>query len=236
MSVKGVPKPAEDMFAGNVFKTNGYCYLKIIEYRTAKDVIVSFVDTGYTLSTQAKSIRGWSVKDRIMPNVYGVGYIGDGPYKSSVKGTDTSEYKCWSHMMERCYSKRFQKNNPTYIGCTVCEEWHNFQNFAEWYFENHPLNDVEYQLDKDIKTGHCKVYSPETCIFATPRDNTLEMNKRVQQKESVLISPDGELYNVLNVSSFCRKHNLSNGNISSVIRGTRNHHKGWRLFKGFDNE
>lgn len=68
----------------------------------------------------------------------------------------------WSKMIERCYSKGYQKRQPTYMGCWVCDEWLRFSNFKRW------MEQQEWQgkvLDKDILKPENKLYSPETCIF-----------------------------------------------------------------------
>ena len=77
-------------------------------------------------------------------------------------------------MFDRCYYSGYQDNNPTYRGCTVAEEWHNFQNFAKWYEDNY----IEgYQLDKDIKVEGNKVYGPDTCMFISKQENVEETDK-----------------------------------------------------------
>lgn len=43
-----------------------------------------------------------------------------------------------------------------------------------------------------------------------------------------LISPDGEVVEIKNLTKFCRENNLTRANIQSVLRGNRNHHKGWK--------
>ena len=107
-------------------------------------------------------------------NVYGVGYIGVGKYKSTEKGKATRCYKTWSHMLERCYDKKYHKKESTYIDCIVCEEWHNFQNFAKWYEENYyEVENEKMNLDKDILFKGNKIYSPQTCIFVPNRINVL---------------------------------------------------------------
>lgn len=46
-------------------------------------------------------------------------------------------------------------------------------------------------------------------------------------KAVVLISPNGEEYELLSYKLFCEQHQLNSKNICSVLRGRRKHHKGW---------
>lgn len=67
-----------------------------------------------------------------------------------------------------------RKKHPTYQEVVVCEEWHNFQNFAKWYYENYyEVNGERMELDKDILYKNNKVYSPETCFIVPQRINNL---------------------------------------------------------------
>lgn len=73
-------------------------------------------------------------------------------------------YRTWKAMLERCYSRKYQKRCPTYIGCTVAEDWLTFRNFKAWMVGR----DWEgKQLDKDLLIVGNKVYAPEACIFVT---------------------------------------------------------------------
>ena len=77
-------------------------------------------------------------------------------------------YRKWTAMLERCYSERFQKGNPTYKDCFVCEGWLTFSNFKRWM----ALQEWEgYELDKDLLFGENKGYSPETCVFVHEKPN-----------------------------------------------------------------
>lgn len=118
-------------------------------------------------------------KDVFTPSVQGVGFMGEGKYTSCENRRNTLAYSRWSGMLARCYSEAFQKRNPTYIGCSVAAEWHNFQVFAEWFYKNHPGDGNEYCLDKDIRIPGNKIYSPEACSFVTRAENTRHAkNKR----------------------------------------------------------
>ena len=78
-------------------------------------------------------------------------------------------------MLERCYSPKLHAKEPTYIGCTVCPEWHYLSNFKRWFDNNY----VEgYHLDKDILVKGNKIYSPETCCFVPKEINFLLLNNK----------------------------------------------------------
>lgn len=84
-------------------------------------------------------------------------------------------YRRWKDMLKRCYSDRCQERQPTYEGCSVCEEWLKFSSFRAWM----KTQDWEgRQLDKDILFPDNKVYSPETCVFVNREANSfvLECN------------------------------------------------------------
>jgi hypothetical protein len=94
-----------------------------------------------------------------------IGNFGNGPYKSG-----TREYRAWRNMIVRCYSPLYHEVKPAYIGCSVCEEWLNYQVFARWFEDNY----IEgYSLDKDILFKGNKVYSPTTCCFVPKELNNL---------------------------------------------------------------
>lgn len=97
-------------------------------------------------------------------SVFGVG-VNDLDSTVFIDGKHLRFYRCWHNMLERCYSSDYQRKYPTYIGCTVCEDWKILSIFKEWFDANY----IEgYCLDKDILSGYHKVYSPVTCIFLHP--------------------------------------------------------------------
>ena len=102
--------------------------------------------------------------------VYGVG-INDADYNTHKYITEDGKcklvwrcpyYQRWKTMLKRCYSDKYQSINPTYLGCSTCDDWLTFSRFKAW-MEN---QDWECkQLDKDLLIEGNKVYSPDTCIF-----------------------------------------------------------------------
>lgn len=162
------PNKITDMQQGCVHKTASFGDLKIIKYIHSSHVVVEFMNTGCVIISKSSAIRTGKVKDPMARIVCGVGFVGIGKYSSR---TDKLCYKRWSHMITRCYSEKYHAYQPTYIDCTVCSEWHNFQNFAEWFYENYPDDGNKYDLDKDLRVMRNKVYSPEYCAFVTKSVN-----------------------------------------------------------------
>lgn len=147
--------------------------MKIIEYQNCNNMIVQF-ENGYKTQTKYITFQKGEIKNPYDKIVYGVGYLGEGNYKMSKNGKQTKQYDKWHGMLRRCYDIKSSVKSPTYKDCTVCEEWHNFQNFAKWYDENY--YEVEYEkmhLDKDILIKGNKIYSPNTCVFVPQNINTL---------------------------------------------------------------
>ena len=58
--------------------------------------------------------------------------------------------------------------NPTYTGCSVCDEWLTFSNFKRW------MEKQDWQgkcLDKDLLIPGNKVYSPDNCALVDAATN-----------------------------------------------------------------
>jgi len=105
--------------------------------------------------------------------VYGIG-INDSSYITHLT-INNERVRCpyymkWSCMIMRCYGKSFLLNNPTYIGCTVCDEWLAFSNFRKWMVKQDWQGK---ELDKDIISQGNKEYSPAACRFISHELNSL---------------------------------------------------------------
>jgi len=74
-------------------------------------------------------------------------------------------YDDWRGMVQRCFDHKLQQRNPTYKGCTMCEEWKYFSNFIKWVDSQPNKNWQDCQLDKDLLIKGNKHYSPETTLY-----------------------------------------------------------------------
>lgn len=149
--------------------------MKIISYKDANHIIVEFQDK-YRAKVHAayREFKKGNVKNPYDKTVFNIGYLGEGKHKVKENGEITKIYTCWRNILMRCYDPYKLNKYPTYRDCIVCEEWHNFQNFAQWYEENYyEIEGEKMCLDKDILVKGNKIYSPTTCIFVTQRINNL---------------------------------------------------------------
>lgn len=134
-------------------------YFEVIELLQDNNCKVLFKDTG-TISVQKRgNTKRGTIKDLYKRTCHGVGYLGDGDYRRCA--TKSGMY--WQFMMNRCYDNKYKLAHPTYKDCSVCEEWHNFQNFAKWCIVQEGYGSSGFNLDKDLLVKGNKVYGPDYC-------------------------------------------------------------------------
>lgn len=102
--------------------------------------------------------------------VAGIGIMEKGTYSSKNEaGSYRREYEIWKQMIYRCYSPTCKYKRKTYKTTTVCEDWLNYQAFAEWCNSREDFGYSKYHLDKDLLCKGVSLYSPTTCCFL-PRE------------------------------------------------------------------
>lgn len=85
--------------------------------------------------------------------------------------SNTKIYRAYQGMMDRCYNKN-SKNYKNYgeRGVRVCDRWLGKDGFIN-FVNDMGLPGKNLSLDKDIKGGiGCLIYSPETCMWATRKE------------------------------------------------------------------
>lgn len=150
------------------------CGLKaeIIAYRKHDDIDIKFED-GYIKGgiSYGNFIKG-NVKRPLLPSVYGVGILDIKALDE--KGDMLPSYKCWNHMLERCYDLKYKNKEPSYEKCVCSDEWKYFSNFKKWYDKNiYKLKNEKIALDKDILIKNNKIYSEKTCLLVPQSINNL---------------------------------------------------------------
>ena len=159
---------------GLKFKTNEGYIAEITEYFNHDNCTVLLNDGHFIYNVNYRNLQNGVVRNHFHKSIYNVGYLGKGRHKTKALGKPTKVYGKWFGLMERCYSEIYQEKQPTYIGCSVAEEWHNFQNFGDWFDSNFkPEYMNNWALDKDILVKGNKIYSSETCCLVPREINNL---------------------------------------------------------------
>lgn len=78
-------------------------------------------------------------------------------------------YKTWKKMIGRCYDPKYHQTRPTYLVCSVNEDWRTLSGFKKW------MDTQKYEgmcLDKDILVAGNIEYGPMTCTFVPKAVNS----------------------------------------------------------------
>ena len=153
---------------------NSGTIMTLINYKSYNNIDIE-LDNGYIIEgVSYGNFKKGMIRTPYDKRCYGVGYLGVGEYRPTKNGKHTPQYNRWRSMMSRCYSDKYHNRQPTYKSCEVCEEWHNFQNFAKWYDDNfYKVENETMCLDKDIINKNNKIYNSENCIFVPKSINNL---------------------------------------------------------------
>lgn len=171
---EGFLRQEENRKFGNVYTTTDGTTAKIVEFLDAKRCHIELSTGQIVYNVLYKSLQRSKIKNPYHPTTSNKGFMGQGVFDSK---KNREAYKRWAAMIDRCYNKKTQEKHPTYKDVAVCEEWHNFQNFAVWFYENYKPEIMEkWQLDKDILVKENKIYSPEMCTLIPKEINSLILN------------------------------------------------------------
>lgn len=186
--------------------------MTIIEFKNAEHIKIQFEDEHkYIRDTTYNNFKRGVVKSPYDKTIYGIACIGEGKWKvTSDKGYGTNEYSVWHSILSRCYTKIKQDKQPQYIGCSVSNEWLNYQNFRDWWEDNYyQIGDEKMQLDKDLLFKGNKIYSAETCCFIPQRMNLVLINRRNYRGDTPLgVRKSGKRYTASYVDINQKSHKL----------------------------
>lgn len=144
-----------------------------------RKVEIEFINTGYKYTTDVNNARNGNVKDPTIKPLNDISAFDNERREEFIR------YKLWHNwkdMIRRC-TNTSHKEYYAYgnAGITICNEWLN--SFDTYFEDCHNLFQFDlfynfpyqYQLDKDYLQISLpkdqRIYSKETCIFLSNRDN-----------------------------------------------------------------
>ena len=160
----------KERYEGKTFKSNNYGDFVVLEYVDKNNVTIKFNRTGGIRQTTTASILNGNVLDYDVPSVFGVGVV-DEQFRKQGMLHCTKSYKVWTAMLKRCYSNNNKDFYHTYEDCKVSDQFLRFRNFDEWCKQQVGFDVEHFDLDKDILSKGCKIYSENTCCFVPQEIN-----------------------------------------------------------------
>ena len=149
---------------GSRFSNKHNEWFTVLEYVDCNNVKILFDMDKTPRVVKSKDIIRSCLRAKNAVTIAGVACLGEGPYEAAdSSGKPYKPYELFRHMLDRCYTEAYRQKNMNYADCSVLPIWHNYQNFAAWYYEQPGRSVVNFQLDKDL-TGS-RVYGPEFCYF-----------------------------------------------------------------------
>lgn len=203
----------EQRIGATTYNNQG-CLMKIIEYNNSTNIIVEFQDE-YKAKVKSRydHFLDKTICNPYCNSVFGIGKLGKKfDYLSNKK-----EYRAWYDMIRRCYDINYHKNHPTYINCSVCEEWKSFDNFCNWIKNQSNYlkwkNNSNFHIDKDILYKNNKIYSPNTCTLVPSNINCLFIKANAVRGKN----PIGVSENYKNSGNYVARCGMNNGKDILVI-------------------
>lgn len=196
----------KDEYLGKRFVNKYGEVVEVIEYFNNKDVTIKF-DYGYIRNhVSIGNLNRGMFTSPYTKKYCGVGYLGEGRHKPTINGIKTKAYVSWCGVVERCYGKGSTLNKRGYES-KLSEEWHNFQNFAEWFEEHYyEVGNEKMCVDKDLLFKGNTLYSKDTCCIVPNSINTLLQGseaKRGKYPIGVSYKKDEGFYARCNVNNKC---------------------------------
>lgn len=192
---------------------------------------VKFLKTGTAKIAEKRNIKKGRIADEFDKNIYNVACKGFSSSKYPI--LNKIAFKRWYSMIERCYNKKsIGYKSYGNKGIEVCNRWLCFDNFLEdltsidgFVYEKYVTGEIE--LDKDYKKEGNKIYSKNTCVFLSEKEN-----KRLQptkQKRFMGINKNGDVFYGTNQKKFAQEHGLTARTIGKVLNNDLKTHKGWKF-------
>lgn len=155
-----------DIEINKEYTNNAGDKFKVIRIYSDNTADIEFTDENrYTYLTDLTCVRRGQTKNPYRVATLGVGFIGDGPFRSHYTTGSTIEYVTWLNILAACYDPYFINNKPRTMNHIICDEWKNFQVFAKWLVGLGYYDTGVYTINQTLLGRGSLVYSPDTVCY-----------------------------------------------------------------------
>lgn len=162
---------------GQIYESNNFGKFKIIDYTNRSNVIIEFLNTGFNKKTTMQRVEKGDIKDDLVPSIEGIGF-NDGKYSKYYTGGRSIYYYRWVNMLRRVKNTQ---NKFEYENVSCSQRWLYFSKFLDDIHEIENLDQLDWELDKDILFKGNRTYSKETCCFVPSKINSLLISARLRR-------------------------------------------------------
>lgn len=111
----------------------------------------------------------------------------------------------WLCMLNRTICDSFIQHNPSYVDCTICEDWLIFSNFKRWVDEQPNKEWINCHLDKDIFVRGNKHYCESSVVFVDKVVNTfITDSKSIRGNTMLGVTENTKQLTGRRYKAFCR--------------------------------
>lgn len=147
-------------YLGKTITTNEGYDVNIIRFYNNSNVLIQFEDK-HIQKIHSQQIQTKRIRNKFKRSNCELGYMGDGKYRSKDEnGKTVHSYRVWKNLIVKFAHSSLDEE------FFICEDWLNYQNFAEWYEVNYyELDNEKTVLMTTVFDVNNNVFSPETCMF-----------------------------------------------------------------------
>jgi len=216
-------KEYNKMHVGETFTSSEGYEVVVTGAGSKKNFVLVSIDGVDGYEVQYVNVVSGAIKNPYRPSVYGVGYFGVGSHKSRDENGSALKYRIWVNIIRRCYDPSYSRDHPTFEGAIACDEWHNFQNFGDWYDKQYKL--PGWQLSKDLLNSTNSSYSPDTCAIIPSRLRLFLIGVRKKRGElPVGVVKSGKKFLAMGSDPFTGKREIL-GKFLTVEPADLEHHR-----------
>lgn len=190
----------EQSVLGCLFPTNNSCMIKIIGFKSMREVTYQFQDEfGYIGTTTIQNIRKGQIHNPYKRSELDRSYIGEGPY-------DCPRYSnlktLWKSFCIKATGSKVKYNKTVTVNISVCDDFLCYNKFADWYLNTIvKLNpDYLYSIDKFTMYKYYRTQTEDMFFYCPETVELIPDDLAVKIQNTITLGTSTQLDTLLNLT------------------------------------